>query len=91
MEGTDLSPTSQRCSWVIDSKLLEENLVSELFLRLSTKCVSTKMLFHERLFNEMLSTKCRKTTMGKKQGILGYSFFLWGVIAQQQLLDIPAD
>ena len=29
--------------------------------------------------------------MGKKQGSLGYSFFLWGVIAQHKLLDISAD
>ena len=36
-----------------------------------------KKLFHERIFHEMLSTKCRKITMRKKQGRLGYSLLLW--------------
>ena len=39
----------------------------------------------------MLSTKFRKITMGENQVSLGYSFFLWGVITWQKILDISAD
>ena len=49
------------------------------------------MLFRERLYKKMLSTKCREITRGGNQGSLGYSFFLWGIIARQKLLDISAD
>ena len=36
--------------------------------------------FQQKAFHKMLSTKCRKITMGKKQGRLGYSFFMCDVL-----------
>ena len=47
--------------------------------------------FQRNAFDEIISTKCRKSMMGKNKGSPVYSFFLWGVITQQQLLDISAD
>ena len=41
------------------------------------KCVFTKMLFYERLFNEMLSTKCFPQNAGKS---------LWGKERNPRLL-----
>ena len=49
------------------------------------------MIFREWLFKKMLSRKCRKCTIGKKQVSIDYSFFLWGAIARQKLLDISVD
>ena len=55
-----------------------------------------EMRFHEndfprKAFNKMLFKKFRKIMIGEKQGSLGNSFFLLGVIAWEQLLDISAD
>ena len=36
--------------------------------------------FQINAFHKMISTKCRKSTMWKNKGSLGYSSFLWGVL-----------
>ena len=73
-------PTSNRGSWLINSTLPEKNFAEYLFYytispstisplchyRISTKCVSTNILFHERFSTKGFSTKFRESTMSRK-------------------------